>query len=120
MTAWRFPSVAILPQTLRVLLVVGGLFGVAMGNVLTIDTLVGLPDSKQHRPTSKAALCHLVLRGHEQGITLIDGEVQHQRNHPAARLGESRMNFADFREYLFQNSGTRNDFIRSNRGAVWR
>ncbi len=100
-------------------IVAGGLFGVALGNVLTVDTLVGLPNSKRHRSTSKATLCHLILKGYNQGITWVDGEVQHKNNHPAARLGEEKVSFSEFREYLFCNSQSRNAFIINNFNTVF-
>ena len=98
--------------------VIGGLFGVASGKVLTIDTLAGLPEPKEYRSTSKAALCKLVSLAHDEGIYLIDGELKHDKGHPASKLGEEEMEFSEFRAFLVEHSKIRNKFVKAFKGKT--
>jgi Leu/Phe-tRNA-protein transferase len=81
-------------------LLVGGLFGIALRKLVTLDTMYGLPDPIKLRSASKAALCEAVIQMHAAGIEVVDLEVRHEKGHPASRLGERMISMPDFRIIL--------------------
>ena len=94
--------------------VVGGLFGVANGRTLTLDTMAALP---KFRSASKGALCTLLKFARRHNVELLDVEVAHASDHPSARLGEYSEPFDKFALRLTSDEVMQNDFILSHIGS---
>lgn len=95
---------------------VGGLVGIAIGEVAIIDTMYGLPEPKSLRSASKALLCHAVIELGRVGATCIDVQNQHPENHPWQRLGETRISMKELRRLLAQQVASDADIISAMSG----
>ena len=99
--------------------IAGGLFGVALGNIVTIDTMYGIPVPKEMRSSSKALFCCALIEMFNAGVKVIDVETSHHPNHPCFRLGEKEIDFADFRKYLRSQSNIHPNIIYEHFEKVW-
>mgnify|MGYP001281247626 FL=1 len=95
---------------------VGGLVGVAVGEIAIIDTMYGLPEPQSLRSASKALLCHAVIELHRIGATCVDVQNRHPENHPWQRLGEIRISMDELRHLLARQSGTNIDIVAAMTG----
>jgi Leu/Phe-tRNA-protein transferase len=85
---------------------VGGLVGISMGGLITVDTMYGLPDSSEIRSASKALFCQCVLLCSENNISYIDVENSHPENHPCQRLGEANIGIQGLRNLIDKHKGS--------------
>lgn len=95
---------------------VGGLVGIAIGEVAIIDTMYGLPEPKSLRSASKALLCHAVIEFGRVGTTCIDVQNQHPENHPWQRLGETRISMRTLRNLFAKQSQSEVDIVAAMTG----
>jgi leucyl/phenylalanyl-tRNA---protein transferase len=98
---------------------VGGLFGIALGRLVTLDTMYGLSEPAELRSASKIALCETFVQMHAAGIKVVDVEVEHKRDHPARRLGEQKLSMQEFRRLLLEHGGDGPQLLRRHFSCCW-
>jgi Leu/Phe-tRNA-protein transferase len=96
---------------------VGGLFGIALGRLVTLDTMYGLPG--RFRSASKTALCEAIIQMHAAGIKVVDVEVEHPRDHPAFRLGEQKLSMREFRLLLQEHANEGPELLLDHFSRCW-